>query len=356
LARALRKRVAVPLFRATRRGLTAGIVIPIVAASTMFATVSAAEENPSRIFIQNTNPEFVVGSPENPANTYTVEALVSGDMPGEVFVEFVDYFSGSSGRQGLPGGTLPNSLQNAIELVPSDLSYTPNQKTQVLRMVFRPKPSIEQRIYSGGIRIGFAAASDEDGFASTTLGVVKNLIVSPFGAADLLDDDDIRAAEVSSLKVSALQRSSFIDRLVPDFPGVINHGPVEVVTRIENNGSFPVFVSGNWQFLAGGELLAVKQAPSELLGGGRSVQRSIQTLYVDPATQRSINVLPGFGVVEIRTELISELTGVEIGNLARTDRFLVLQWKEPLVGLLVILLLWRLALRYRKAELIKSEL
>jgi len=332
-----------------------GVSVTLAIVSALFATVAMGNENPSRIFVQNTNPEFVVDNPENPANTYTIEALVSGDQAGQIAVEFVDYFSGSSGRQTLPGGTLPNSLEHAIELIPSDLSYTPNQKTQAFRLVFRPKSSIEQRIYSGAIRIGFTPVSSQEGFAGNAVGVTKNLIVTPFGAVNLLENDEIRAAEVVAVKISAMQRSSFIDRLLPDIPGVINHGPAEMVTKIQNDGTFPVFVSSKWQFLAGSELLAVKESPRELLGGGRSVQNVIQTVYVDQATERSINILPSLGLVEVRTDLTSELTGVEIATLSRTDSFLVLQWKEPLVGFLAIVLLWRLALRYRKAELIKSE-
>jgi hypothetical protein len=316
----------------------------------VFATAASADEETNQLYVQNTNPEFVVDDPGNPGNTYTIEALVSGEQSGTIFVEFVDYFSGENSRQQLPGGSLPNSLQGALELRPADLSYEPNGKSQLFALKFSPKESIENRIYSGGIRVGFAPASEGSGFASSTVGVITNLIVTPFGGANSLSEDEIKPANFTSVEISPLERSSFIDRLLPDIPNVVNYGPVEVKTTIGNDGDFPVFVSMQWDFFSQDELIAKQESPKELLRGGLSSERSVRTVYIDPVTERSLNILPSLGFVSLETQLTSELTGVEIASLTRTDTFLVLQWKEPFAIALLIVALYRFSRKYRKPK------
>lgn len=315
------------------------------------AAPSSAEESKTEIFVANTNPEFVIDHPENPANSYTVEVLLQGGQPGEVIVEFLDYVSGPQGRVTLPGGSTPGSLQNAIFLEGGRKKYVPNGKSQIFELRFLPLDSIESRLYSGGLRIGFQALGDDSGISTSTLGVTKNLVVTPYGGASILGSDQLLPARFVSNKLTPLQRSSFIDSLIPDIPGVINFGPVEVNTTIENPGEFPVFSQIRWEFSQGEELLASQEVPAKLMAGGVTFERKVQTVFVDPTTKRSINVLPNFGLIQMETTVTSELTGVTLDNQVSTDTFLLLMWKEPLVMGIIFVGLYRGLRRSRPGRL-----
>ncbi len=328
------------------------IAATIFVAALLFVLVIAsgtyADESKTQIFVANTNPEFVVGNPDNPANSYTVEVLVEGGQPGALFVEFVDYVTGPQGRMTLPGGSSPNSLQNAIYLATRNTQYFPSGESQIFALKFLPFENLEPRLYSGGMRIGFRPDSGESGFSASTLGVVKNLVVTPFGGASVLGKDQLRAANLVTSHISPLERSSFIDSLIPDIPGVINHGPVQILSVIENPGEYPLFASVRWEIRSNEELLAVQEMPSKMIGGGLSLERKIQTVFVDPTTGRSINVIPNLGLIDLRTLVTSELTGVTLETEIRTQTFVVFMWKEPTVFVILILLTGFMARSYYK--------
>lgn len=115
-------------------------------------TPATAAESKTEIYVANTNPEFVVGDPGNPSNSYTVEILLQGGQSGKIVVDFVDYVSGPQGRTTLPGGASPNSLKNAIYLATEQVDYIPNGTSQVFELKFLPLASMEPKLYSGGLR------------------------------------------------------------------------------------------------------------------------------------------------------------------------------------------------------------
>lgn len=336
--------------RHRQSGLRVWITVPLAILLVLFGFGhSIADETKTEIYVANTNPEFVIDSPTNPANSYTVEVLLKGGQAGELVVEFVDYVWGPQGRVTVPGGSSPNSLQNAIYLEKTNLTYVPDGSDQVFALKFFPLESIEPRLYSGGLRIGFRPVADESGFASSALGVTKNLVVTPFGGATSIGSKELQPARLLQSYVSAIQRSSFIDSLLPDIPGIINFGPVEVKSKVENPGEYPVFVKVQWEFLNDNVLLAKQELPALLIGGGLAFERKVQTVFVDPITDRSINVLPDFGLIQLRTTVMSELTGVTVDSKQETTTFLILMWKEPLTISLLLFILYRSLRRARKS-------
>lgn len=313
------------------------------------ATPATAAESKTEIYVANTNPEFVVGDPGNPSNSYTVEILLQGGQSGKIVVDFVDYVSGPQGRTTLPGGASPNSLKNAIYLATEQVDYIPNGTSQVFELKFLPLASMEPKLYSGGLRIGFQAAGEDSGFSNSTVGVTKNLVVTPYGGAANLDSEKLQPVRISKIRISPLKRSSFIDSLLPDIPNVVNFGPAEVLTVIENSGEYPLFASVNWEFLSGDETLARQELPARLMAGGITFERRVQTLFVDPVTNRSFNVLPDFGLVTLRTTVTSQLTGVTVDTQVNTQTFLIMMWKEPLFVIAVLLILYSF-LRNKKRQ------
>lgn len=313
-----------------------------------FGNTALAAESKTEIYVANTNPEFVVGDPENPSNSYTVEVLLQGGQSGTIVVDFIDYVSGPQGRATLPGGSSPSSLENAIYLASEQIDYIPNGTSQVFELKFLPRASIQPRLYSGGLRIGFQVASEDSGFSNATVGVTKNLVVTPYGGAASLDAEKLQPIRISQSRISPLGRSSFIDSLLPDIPNVINFGPAEVLTVIENPGEYPMFASIKWEFLSGQETLARQELPARIMAGGIEFERRVQTLFVDPVTNRSFNVLPNLGFVTLRTTITSQLTGVTVDTQVSSQTFLVLMWKEPVFALITLLILFRLLRRKKR--------
>ncbi len=314
----------------------------------------AAEGEPNRIFVENTAPYFVVGTPGEPEPTYSVEVVVSGSTPGRVEVSFLDTMQAGSSSPALPGGSLPSSLLNVIDFVPGNLSYKPNGATQRYLLVFTVKEDYDFRPFHGNLRIAFSPGSGDAEGTTNTIGVVKNLLITPYGWAGENPSEERTFSIIERNLLTASTKSGVIDRLFPDLPFLINQGPVLSSVRVTNPGVYPNNTWIEWRFFDGEELLAKKRIPDEFLRGGKSLDANFLVTYTDSSTERTFDVLPTFRIIRYEVEVQSELSGFEYEPQVEVRHFVIAPWKEMLAGLFVVLLafyVWRkIKLRAKKTE------
>jgi hypothetical protein len=310
----------------------------------------ASDIEPNKIFVENTTPEFVVGEPGKPEPEYSVEVLVSGSTPGELRVNFADTFEPGSSPPSIEGGSLPSSLTNVMQLKPLDLSYEPDGSTQRYLLVFTIKPGYEKRPFYGNMRIAFVPVTEGSENTSNTIGVIKNLLVTPFGWAGENPSEERTFSSIDSNKVSAASSSGILNGLIPDLPFLINQGPVQAKVRVTNLGVYPNNTWIEWRFYDGDVLLAKKRIPEEFMRGGKSLDASFLVTYTDEVTGRTIDVLPTFRVIRYELTVQSELSGFDYEAQTDVQYFVIAPWKETVAALVVLLVALSAFRRFRSAR------
>lgn len=332
-----------------RRKLASIVAVILLACSTPTPQIVAADEapTPNELFVENTPLEFVVGDPGRSITSYPIQVLLEGSTPGSLKVELVDFVDLQGERELFPGGTLGDSLTRAIALDPIDLRYVPSDGRAVYNLRFRGKSELRPIIYQGLIQISFESDANQGSGVAAGLGVTKELLVTKFGAEILDGGVRLRPAQLASHVVRPVKRSSPIDSLLPDIPGVINFGPIESVVEFANVGSVPVFTELEWVFEVGDEPIAKQNLEREILRPGSGGSFTARSEIANPVNGSTLNVLPSFGLVKVQANLTSSLAGVDLETMSDEKTVLILQWKEPLVLSLAGFLFVRFGLIYR---------
>jgi hypothetical protein len=309
-----------------------------------------SEAEPNQILVENTEQSFVVGEPGKPNPQYSIEVLVSGAIPGELAISFVDTMEPGVSSPSLPSGSLPSSLTNVMQLQPANLSYQPNGTTQRFLLVFTVKRGYEFRAFFGNLRIAFDAGQSGSGGTSNSIGVVKNLLVTPFGWAGENPSEERTFSRIEKNLLTASSRSSLLDGLLPDLSFLINQGPVKATVRVTNPGTYPNNTWIEWRFFDGEVLLAKKRIPEEFIRGGKSLEASFLVTFTDDTTERTFDVLPAFRLLRYEVTVQSELSGFDYEPQNEVQYFVIAPWKEMLAGLLFALLGFLAARRIQLAR------
>lgn len=324
--------------------------LALFATQAISSSALGADVEPNRIFVENTAPYVVVGIPGEPEPTYSVEVVVSGSTPGRVEVSFLDTMQAGSSSPALPGGSLPSSLLNVIDFVPGNLTYTPNGATQRYLLVFTVKEDYEFRPFHGNLRIAFSPGLEDVEGSANTIGVVKNLLITPYGWAGENPSEERTFSIIERNLLTASTKSGVIDRLLPDLPFLINQGPVLSSVRVTNPGVYPNNTWIEWRFFDGEELLAKKRIPDEFLRGGKSLDANFQVTYTDSSTERTFDVLPTFRIIRYEVEVQSELSGFEYEPQIEIRHFVIAPWKEMLAAVLVVALVLYAVRRFKRSK------
>jgi hypothetical protein len=288
--------------------------------------------------------EFVIGDPAAINNEINLEIFVTSDLPKSVSVEFVDFFSGEGGRSQLPSGSTPYSLANVLEISPFDNRHPGGGQKRYL-VTIKPKPEYNQQLFIGGVVVRVDAVGDQSEGVGSTSSILRAMTVTPYGLVASLEEGNLQPAQVIRHDIHRLERSSFIDSLLPDLPRIVNFGPVESRVTYRNPGEYPVFSELSWAFEHGGEVIASKSLREALVSPNQEVQKAVTTQVSGQAEGSQLNLLPGLGFVSNKITLTSSLGGTELPVQVFDGSFLVFQWKEPFVGVLAIYFLVRWAWR-----------
>ncbi len=324
------------------------LALTLALAFSVATPAHGVEQEQNRIFVENTEPYFVVGTPNEPAAEYSVEVVISGPSPGRVEVSFRDTLQAGSSSPALPGGSLPSSLMNVLDFAPGDLTYKPNGSSQRYLLVFTVKDNYEFRPFHGNLRIAFSPGLGESDGTTNTIGITKNLLITPYGWAGENPSEERTFSIIERNLLTASTKSGVIDRLLPDLPFLINQGPVLSSVRVTNPGVYPNNTWIEWRFFDGEELLAKKRIPDEFLRGGKSLDANFLVTYTDSSTERTFDVLPTFRIIRFEVEVQSELSGFEYEPQIEIRHFVIAPWKEMLAAVLVVALVLYAVRRFKR--------
>jgi hypothetical protein len=288
--------------------------------------------------------EFVVGDPESLSNEITLEIFATSASPKVVAVEFVDFYTGEGGRSQLPSGSTPYSLSNVLEIVPFDNRHPGGGQERFL-VTIKPKADYKQQLFTGGVVVRLDSVESQGEGVGSTGSILRAMTVTPFGLVASLEEGNLLPAKVIRHDIQRLERSSFIDSILPDLPGIVNFGPVESRVTYTNPGEYPVFSELSWAFEHGGEVIANKSFRSALVSPEQEVQKAVTTQVSGQAEGSQLNLLPSLGFVSNKITITSSLGGTELPVQVYDGSFLVLQWKEPFVGIIALYFLVRWAWR-----------
>jgi len=307
----------------------------VIAVSLFFggtAISSYAADNTLRV--SNPPAEFIIGEPGVPNPELTVTAIVTGPIPAEINFEFVDYvFEDDGNKTRLPENSTPHSLAKVFDVKTFKNAYKPSSSGSEFVITLVPKFKKIDKIYYGGIKVNMeptgSSTQKGTGSANPSGAIVSQVNVTPFGFAGDIANGKITGAELTRVSFTSTNRTSIIDSLIPDLPGLVNSGPIEAQVRYQNKGEYPVFAFASWEFLSEDKVLAKKSINKTILLGGKSATRSVITQSGIEGTQAYANVLPDFGTVKIKTTVASELGGTKFEPVVQESSILIVQWKEP---------------------------
>lgn len=279
--------------------------------------------------------EVVIGGPGGGTKSFTVELLVSGTQDSEITADFIDFIYGADGKkENLKAGSTPYSLAEVLTIEDFDGTFKAKEKTKSIQIKINTKRSkIDEMFYGGfvvqAVPVVKNPSKKQISTASTSSGIISQINVVPYGFAGGKNKDKILPADFTHISIAAKGRSSAIDYLIPDLPGLINSGPIEARVDYKNSGKLPVFVSTNWTFSYGGKQIASRSNGRTMLRAGKSASRASITQAKVEGTDTLTNVLPPFGLVEIQTSLTSDIAGTKFDPVVNKSSVFILQWKEP---------------------------
>lgn len=318
-----------------------------IAVSLIFSGTAIAAFGADNV-IQVSNPpsEFIIGDPDIANPTLKFNVIVTGPAAATINLELIDFVYDVDGeREIVPTGSTPYSLSKVFKLATFSKDYVPRKSGQEFTFELTPVSKEIDQIYFGGVRVKMEprGSGTQKGTGSTsTSGSVNSVInVTPFGFAGGLTGDQLQSAQLKSVSFTSVNRTSVIDYLIPDFPGLVNSGPIKAEAHYENKGQLPVFAYAKWEFAVGNEVLASKGSGKTILLAGETKSRSVITQSAITGSEEFANVLPDFGLVDIQTTVQSELGGTEFEPVVQKSSVLIVQWKEPFFFIcLALLILW----------------
>lgn len=306
-----------------------------IAVSLFFSgTAIAAFGVDNVIRVSNPPSEFIIGEPGQPKPTLKFNVIVTGPSAATVNFELIDFVYDVNGeREIVPTNSTPYSLAKVFEQIKFSKDYVPRQGGQEFTFELTPVSEEIKQIYFGGVRVKMEPRGSKNqkgtGSTSTTGSVTSVVNVTPYGFAGGLDGNKLKSAQLKSVSFTSVNRTSVIDYLIPDFPGLVNSGPIKAEAQYENKGQLPVFAFAKWEFAVGDEVLASKGSGKTILLAGETKSRSVITQSPISGSEEFANVLPDFGLVDIRTTVQSELGGTEFEPVVQKSSVLIVQWKEP---------------------------
>lgn len=318
-----------------------------IAVSLFFSgTAIAAFGVDNVIRVSNPPSEFIIGNPDEPDTTLKFTVIVTGPAAATINLELIDFVYDAEGeREVVPTSSTPYSLAKVFKQTSFSKEYVPRQSGQEFTFELNPVSKEIKQIYFGGVRVKMeprgSGTQKGTGSTSTTGSVTSVVNVTPFGFAGGLDGDQLQSARLKSVSFTSVNRTSVIDYLIPDFPGLINSGPIKAEAHYENKGQLPVFAYAKWEFAVGNEVLASKGSGKTILLAGETKSRSVITQSAITGSEEFANVLPDFGLVDIQTTVQSELGGTKFEPVVQKSSVLIVQWKEPFFFIcLALLILW----------------
>lgn len=314
-----------------KRSFAFGIAVILSVGVTAISAYAA----PTTLQVTAPPTEVVIGGPNGGTKSFTVDVIVSGSKASKITAEFVDVIYGADGKkENLPSGSTPYSLSKVLSIEKFDGNFTGTQKSKFIQIKVDVTSSKIADMYYGGLVVKAEPLTNnpkknQSSATSTASGIISQINVFPYGYGAGKNSEKITAADLTYISFTAKNRTSVIDYILPDIPGVMNSGPIEAKVNYKNAGKLPIFVTATWKFSANGKKIATQASARTLVRVGQSASRATITQAKVQGTETLTNVLPAFGLVDIQTTLISDIAGTTFKPVTKTSSVLMVQWKEP---------------------------
>jgi hypothetical protein len=299
-----------------------------------------------QISVSSLPSEFVIGTPNPDQEKLFLEIFVTSKIPQQLIVEFVDFYTAEDGsRSQLPAGSTPYSLSNALKIRPFDGVHNGRGIQQRFEVIIEAKDDYAKTLFTGGVSARVEPLSQSSAGVGSQGSILRAITVTPYGLAATLLEGELLPAQILRHDLTRLSRSSFIDSVLPDIPGVVNFGAVKSTVTYENVGEYPVFAGLDWEFNHAGAVIASKKFRPSLISPGQKMTKEVATEISGQQEGSRLNLLPELGFVSNKISLSSSLGGTNLPVQTYDGSFLVIQWKEPFVGMLSLYFFIRWAWR-----------
>lgn len=293
--------------------------------------------------------------------TLSVEASVPAALSLEVTDVVTD---GIGNRQSVPAGSTSYGLASQVRVDPGGpIQISPESGRQVINFTLQiPSDALDRpRI---GILHAMLVPTDSSGSGGITVqqgAGLETVIVSDLRQGVIPDSKP--AMESAGLSIARVVRSPApFDAILPDaIPGLIDHGPIEVVSRVRNSGKMILNVQTAVQFSSvgpgaifsgsdPGRILRTVNLPAHSALPGQVSADSTTSDTASPDGAAGTDSLPWLGLVRVTATTTGKLGPLASEPVVQSTTFLVAPWKEGLVVLLAIgLLIWLRVWQRKKA-------
>jgi hypothetical protein len=259
----------------------------------------------------------------------------------------------------LPFGSTPSSLAGVAQIVPDTIEYNPSDAgTQqfIVRVSVDPEKLVGPLQGEFMVTLTPTTPIESEGLAfGSALAIGYTVVAVPQLGEQTLYALGIRN---ESFRVTQHEKQSFLDRVIPDLPGVISSGPVNMQHLSKNIGDVPLDMRAVFEIyrvslssLFGGEAepyYLITGEPRIVLAGANF--SSSYSTVIEVENGPNIDALPFIGLVKFEVTSEGQISGLdaEVENGPIVNYYLVFPWKLALVVLVPALLFTYLRLRQKK--------
>lgn len=317
------------------------LILAIAGAAFQAAPAMASE--PATLTVGPTRAEFIG---EGLTGEVTVTVTVSGGVAGTLALTMVDAaIDPRGGWLTVPYGSTPQTLDGVLTFEPSSFAYVPDGDRQRFNTVLSVDPALVTAPLFGSLRATLEPdESSGGGISLVTQGAVEIQVVAAPSAGSLEDLPAAAAAlRLDDLSIFRPDPWTPIDRLFPDIPWLVNHGPVTVTATGANTGTLFLDSRVTYDFtrlsplavvLGGdGPTFTVINRPRYLIPGSTFTDVMFSVIEIEGAPP--VDAMPFIGFVRITATASGLLSGVEAEPVSISRTVLVFPWKEALFLFLV---------------------
>ena len=303
-----------------------------------------ASADPSTITVGPTRLEFVG---EALGAAQPVDVIVEGGVAGTLTLSMYDAaIDPQGGWLRAPYGSTDASLAGVLRIEPATFAYDPAGGRQSFRAMLSVDPARVTAPLYGSLSAAVLPPADpgEGGATVTAVAAVELQIVAAPGPDDFGElPAGSLGLRMDRLVIEQVRPWTAVDRLFPDIPVLVDHGPVTAYVQGSNAGDLVLDARVTFDFtrlsplgiFATGQppTLRVENRPRFLLPGQPYEDSTTSLIPSDAATD--VDSLPFIGFVRISATVRGGLSGLEAEPRTLSRTVLVFPWKEALFLFLV---------------------
>lgn len=268
-----------------------------------------------------------------------VTVFIDGGSASTVSLEFADALPDPiGGWRDIPFGTSPDSLEGVVTIGQPEFEYIPNDGQQEFTAYLTLDAEALTRPRYGSLIVTMRPLDPGEGDITTNVSIATQVLATPT-TADIEALGLDLALELGGLSVRQIEPWTPVDRVFPNFPFLVNHGPVFVTVQGKNVGDLVLEERTTFSFTKLNilEFLGISDAegkpsftvtdrprfvlPEEPFRNGVS---SVIPVNGEPA----FDSLPFIGFVRITAKAEGSVAGVAATPGITSRTFVVFPWSE----------------------------